>query len=68
MGSQIISEIIWDQPHIYLSDHNLINYQIIREVAQTCMHMTRMDRVCHSDHFGTLFIIFGAPMNKSELN
>ena len=40
MGSQIISEIIWDQPHIYLSDHNLINYQIIRGVAQICMNMT----------------------------
>ena len=29
--------------------------------------MTRMDRVDYSDHFGTLFVIFGAPMNNSKL-
>ena len=65
MGSQIIGEIIWEyNPIFILVTTIIIIYQIIREMAQTCMKMTWTDSICHSDHFGTLFIVFGAPMNK----
>ena len=65
MGSQIIGEIIWEyNPIFILVTTIIIIYQIIREMAQTCMKMTCLDRVRHFDHFGTLFTIFGAPMIK----
>ena len=41
MGSQIIGEIIWEyNPIFILVTTIIIIYQIIREMAQTCMKMT----------------------------